>query len=114
MTTFDALPGQLEIQDAVSEGDHHLRISGELDMASAAELVGVIEQLRADGTTAITLDLTNVVFMDSTGLRAVLSGQRLCEESGYEFRLIPGPPAVQRLFEVTGLIDTLPFHQPGH
>jgi anti-anti-sigma factor len=110
--SFDTRPGQLSIREVISEGDHRLEISGELDLASAGRLQTALEALRSGEITAVIIDLSEVSFMDSTGLRAVLVGHRLCEERGYDFRLIPGPPAVQRLFELAGLLNTLPFQGP--
>jgi anti-sigma B factor antagonist len=57
----------------------------------------------------LTLDLSGLTFMDSTGLGLVLSAQQLCRASGAEFALVPGPTQVQSVFEVTGLLDRLPF-----
>jgi anti-anti-sigma regulatory factor len=42
----------------------------------------------------------------------VLAG-KLCEKNGFEFSLVQGPSAVRRLFELTGLIDVLPFQEDG-
>lgn len=111
MTSSEALPSRVDIRDADNAGRHHLTIVGELDMASAGELEAAVDELRSPTTTAITLDLSGVVFIDSTGLRAVLAGHKLCTQEGYAFNLIPGPPAVQRLFELTGLLDSLPFRR---
>jgi anti-anti-sigma regulatory factor len=47
--------------------------------------------------------------MDSTGLRTVLLAKELCDSHGFELSLVPGPPKVQRLFELTALLDVLPF-----
>jgi anti-anti-sigma factor len=59
--------------------------------------------------TALTLDLSATTFIDSSGLRAVLLGKELTDEQGHGFSIIPGPPKVQRLFELTALLDVLPF-----
>jgi hypothetical protein len=37
---------------------------------------------------------------------------RWCERQGRGFSLLPGPEPVQQVFEVTGLIDVLPFRSP--
>jgi anti-anti-sigma factor len=47
--------------------------------------------------------------MDSTGLRVVLGWDDFARRDGIEFTLIPGPPALQRLFEITGVLDRLRF-----
>jgi anti-anti-sigma factor len=57
----------------------------------------------------ITLDLSGLTFMDCCGLRSILSVGKACETRTYGFTLIPGQSQVQRLFELTGLLDVLPF-----
>jgi anti-sigma B factor antagonist len=98
-----------EVQDVVSDGRHRLVLTGELDLAPAAELEAMLLRLCTDGTKEIALDLSKLSFMGSTGLRIVLLAKELCEQHGYEFLLIPGPRNIQRMFELTGLLDVLPF-----
>jgi anti-sigma B factor antagonist len=98
-----------EVQDVVSDGRHRLVLTGELDLGPAAELEAMLLRLCADGTKEITLDLSKLTFMGSTGLRTVLLAKELCEQHGCEFLLIAGPKNIQRMFELTGLIDALPF-----
>jgi anti-sigma B factor antagonist len=98
-----------EVQDVVSDGRHRLVLTGELDLGPAAELEAMLLRLCADGTKEITLDLSKLRFMGSTGLRVVLLAKELCEQHGYEFLLIAGPRNIQRMFELTGLMDALPF-----
>ena len=100
-------PPYLDVHDAVAGGKHTVRAVGELDVATARDLVGVLSQL--DSPEAITLDLSGLTFMDCCGLRSVLGARKLCETRVYDFKLIPGQAQVQRLFELTGLLDTLPF-----
>jgi anti-sigma B factor antagonist len=92
-----------------AEGERHtLAIAGELDLASAPELEARAEQLCAEGRELV-FDLGELAFMDSTGLLAILRTRELCAERRCGFFLTPGPPTVQRLFELTGLLDQLPF-----
>ncbi len=102
-------PEPFEVQDAVRDGRHTLVLSGELDIASAAELKAMLLELARDGTTGITLDLRGLTFMDSTGLFMVLFAKELSDRHGYDLSLIPGPPKIQRVFELTALLDVLPF-----
>ena len=67
-------------------------------------------KISTDGAKSFTLDLSRLTFIDSTGIRAVLAARGLCAACGCEFMLIPGPTPVQRVFEVSGLIDHLPFN----
>jgi anti-sigma B factor antagonist len=98
-----------EVQTNVRDSRHTLLLSGELDLAVAAELETTILGLCGEGVSAIELDLSRLTFMDSTGLRAVLRAQVLCAEHGYDFLVIPGSGQVQRLLELTGTTDVLPL-----
>jgi anti-anti-sigma factor len=101
----------LQIDELLDGQRYTLVLGGELDIASAASLHGAVARVRATGaaTSAMTLDLSRLIFIDSTGLAEIILTGQLCDRDGYEFALIPGPRAVQRLFELTGLIDALPF-----
>jgi anti-anti-sigma factor len=90
-------------------GLHRLSLVGELDIASVALLKTALSELASNGTRAVTLDLSGLRFIDAAGLHAILAARELCQENGYEFLLVPGPPAVQRLFEITNLLEVLPF-----
>jgi anti-anti-sigma factor len=79
-----------------------LRLAGELDLASAPRLEHQLEELLGDDIRRVTIDLRDLQFLDSAGLRALLVAHRRLTESGRELLLGPGPQAVQRLFELTG------------
>ncbi len=53
--------------------------------------------------SVLTVDLRQLEFLDSTGLRALLQLRTDCEAAGCRLSLVPGPAAVQRAFEVTGI-----------
>jgi anti-anti-sigma factor len=97
------------VQQVVVNGRHTLVLTGELDVASAPTLGGALAHIPMDADTRLVLDLRGVSLIDSIGMRAVLVAQELCAQSGAEFALIPGQPQVQRVFEMCGLLDRLPF-----
>jgi anti-sigma B factor antagonist len=98
-----------QIHDVVTDGEHRLLLRGELDLASAAELNEVLGRICGVEASSVVIDLSELQFMDSTGIHAILSAQALCAAAACEFRLVPGPAHVQRLFEITGLTEALPF-----
>ena len=102
-----------QAQDIVSARHHRLVLSGELDMVAASQLETLIVELCSRGTSGITVDLSGITFIDSRGLRAILLARELAAEHGSEFSLIPGPPHVQRIFQLTNLLDVLPFQPYG-
>ncbi len=108
----DPLP-QLEVQDVVAGGWHTLRLVGEVDLAASILLDEVIERVCAIAVDGIVLDLSEVSFIDSTGVRAVLVLHERCKEQGTELRISSGSKVVQRVFEIAGLLDRLPFVPVG-
>ena len=82
---------------------------GELDMAAAPRFRETVAELRAAGFDHLTVDLRRLCFIDSSGLRAILSLDADSRVRGSALELIPGPPAVQRTFELTGMLERLPF-----
>ena len=80
-----------------------LHVSGELDLVTEPELEAALSE--AGGRPA-RIDLSELAFMDSTGLRALLSAAR--EYPGLQ---ISGPlqPPVQRLLELTQTLAILPY-----
>jgi anti-sigma B factor antagonist len=105
----------LTVQNVASDGRNRLVLSGELDIASAPILEAEIAGLCENGSGTITLDLSRLTFMDSTGLRAVLAADKLCSSRGHGFSLAGASGAVQRLFELTGVTGHLQFEpdEPG-
>lgn len=85
-----------------------LGLSGELDLAGAPELDEALTSAREAGT-ALTLDLTELEFIDSSGLGVLVRFNNAAVASGYEYSLIPGPPQVHRAFVLSGLDQALPF-----
>ncbi len=83
---------------------------GELDLLSSQDLIQALRRACAEGARSVILDLHEVGHMDSSGIYALLSGRKICEESGCGYvieRGLSGP--AERTLEVTGLLDELPF-----
>jgi anti-sigma B factor antagonist len=82
-----------------------LGVRGELDAYSAPALEEQITKLVGDQADHIVLDLSQTGFLDSSGLRAILTAQRRVAEAGGQLRLRTPSDAVTRLLEITGLSD---------
>jgi anti-sigma B factor antagonist len=86
---------------------------GELDVATVGQLAAQIQELRDVGFKHLVLDLRRLEFIDSSGLHLILQLDSDARKDACEFAIIIGPPAVQRLFELTGTAEHLPFRPPG-
>ena len=82
---------------------------GELDMATAGAIEQELRRLRRNDVRHIVLDLGGLSFMDSSGLHLVIRWAADASQNGFEFELEPGPPAVQRVFELAAVTESLPF-----
>ena len=84
-----------------------LALGGELDVASAPRLEQELATAAGGDARLIVLDLRELEFMDSTGLRAVLTAYDAAREDGRGFGLVRGPQQVQRLLSLTRVADRL-------
>jgi anti-sigma B factor antagonist len=82
-------------------------LDGELDMASAPLLQSALDSAEVDPETMVVLDLQSLQFIDSTGLRAILSLRDQCLERAQQFAVTRGSPQVQRLLDITGVSEHL-------
>jgi anti-anti-sigma factor len=82
---------------------------GEIDLATVERLRERLHELEAVAFHSIVLDLRKVTFIDSTGVALVLAE---IKKDGIDFSVIPGPAQVQRIFEITGLLERVPFVSP--
>ena len=84
-----------------------LGLNGELDLASAPLLQHKIESAETDPTAMVVLDLQELQFIDSTGLRIILAAHERSRERGQEFAITRGSQQVQRLLTITGVAGHL-------
>jgi anti-anti-sigma factor len=82
-----------------------LGLRGELDAYSAPGLDENVARLLQDKVGAIVLDLSATTFLDSSGLRAILTAQRRLADAGGELTLRAPSEPVTRLLEITGLSE---------
>ena len=103
-----AVPGNFDVGVA-REGDALIvSPSGEIDLATIGLVRAAVDETH-DGQAPIVLDLRSVEFMDTSGLRYVLSLSERAVKEGFGLRIVRGSAAVQRVFEVSGLEARLPF-----
>lgn len=82
---------------------------GDLDWHGVLRLEPELTRLERDGVRDLTLDLGDLAFLDSTGLRLVIEAAEAAGRRDGTLRLWPGRDEVQRVFRVAGLEDVLPF-----
>jgi len=88
-----------------------LHLQGELDLCSAAEMPRDDYSSRPDLTTVL-VDLRELTFCDSAGLRALLTFSRLHEAQGRSVAVVRATPFVWRLMRLCGITDRLASVRP--
>jgi anti-sigma B factor antagonist len=88
-------------------GTVRLALAGELDISSAPQLDDELAKVEAAAPPVIVLDLRALEFMDSTGLRTVVTADARAREQGRRLAIVRGPEAVHRVFSVTRLDERL-------
>jgi anti-sigma B factor antagonist len=86
-----------------------LVLGGDLDMAARFQAEQALDDLLATPLEQLVVDLGEVTFVDSTGMGLVLEVNDRARAEGFRLRLLRGPDEVQRVFELAGVADVLPF-----
>ena len=99
----------LSLETSIADRVAVVALRGELDLAGAAALEQELARLDAERHDAVVLDLRDVSFMDSSGLRVVAVASRRAGERGRRLALVPGSDQVMRVFEITRMRERLDF-----
>ena len=83
-------------------------LSGELDLAGVTRFDEALRAARAAGG-ALTIDLSNLEFIDSSGLGVLVRFNNTATTEGFEYVVVAGPATVHRAFVLSGLDQMLPF-----
>jgi anti-anti-sigma factor len=78
--------------------------TGELDLATAPALEGALARaFDAAGGGRVVLDLRELEFIDSSGLRTLLTARRRADDASARFSLIAGHRGLERTLEIAGV-----------
>ncbi len=98
-----------EIESAHDGKMGRLTLLGELDIATVPRVEQAVDAILADGVRRLTIDLSPVGFVDSSGLRLFVVLDQRATAEGWELGLIrPGRQALT-VFRVSGVEENLPF-----
>jgi anti-sigma B factor antagonist len=102
-------PAALKIRAYEEPQRYVLALGGELDMAGVPAFEAAALRLCEMGAGEVLIDISEVAFIDSTGLRAILTVKASCEQRACSFSMTHGHGQVARVFELTRLLERLPF-----
>jgi anti-sigma B factor antagonist len=102
-------PGELTVSSRRDGDVHTIALAGELDVATAERVEQELRRVEATDARSIVVDLSALAFMDSTGIRILVGADARSRADSERLALRRGPSAVQRVIELSGLTDLLPF-----
>jgi anti-anti-sigma factor len=102
------VPKHFQIESGQSGESVVVRLGGEFDLACEEHFDRVLESLAA-GSKPIVVDLSELSFIDSSGLRALLRAWKRCEAAGASLTLTPGTGQVSQAMALTGADELLPI-----
>jgi anti-anti-sigma factor len=80
-----------------------LALKGELDISSVGRVEDQLAAIGQPGPELVVMDLRELEFMDSTGLRLIVRSDEQARSRGGRLVIVRGPEPVQRVFEIVGL-----------
>jgi anti-sigma B factor antagonist len=96
----------------ITEITHGLHLQGEIDAHTTPRLGEALAPFVVAGGQPVRIDMSAVTFMDSSGLRVIVSSTSEARSSGGDIVLVSPTPAVTRVIEISGLTDHLTI-DPG-
>ncbi|MBQ7500471.1 MAG: STAS domain-containing protein [Clostridia bacterium] len=95
----------LNINKTIENGKAVFALNGRLDTTTAPELDNELKS-SLDGVTALILDMKELDYVSSAGLRVLLSAQKIMNKQG-EMKIIHVNATIMEIFKVTGFSDIL-------
>lgn len=89
------------------DGAVHIVLNGELDISTAPRLEDDLRRIEAERPPLIVLDLQQLTFMDSTGLRILITADARARGDQRQFVIVRGNEMVQRVMRLTRLDERL-------
>jgi anti-anti-sigma factor len=96
------MPGGIIVDTTARSDGPVVRLSGEFNHANSHELTEAVMMAKGSATKTVFIDAAEVVFFDSSWLKAFLLAQRELAREAKRFRIIAASPTIARLIEITG------------
>jgi anti-sigma B factor antagonist len=93
---------EFEIKTDASEQSFIVRVGGELDIYTTPRLRSALQDAVDAQARLVVLDLSEVHFIDSTGLGELAAAFRKAQSSGHDLRFVLDDPYLLKMFRITG------------
>lgn len=97
----------LEVTTAERDRVVHVSLLGELDLSTVGKVQEELRRVEKSSPPTVVIDLSRVTFLDSTGLRCIVTADERARDEGRRLVIVRGPDPVQRVFSITRLEERL-------
>jgi anti-sigma B factor antagonist len=97
----------LDVRTEDRDGLVHVVLVGELDLSTVAKVQDELRRVEESEPATVVIDLSRLTFLDSTGLRCIVTADERARAAGRRIVVVRGPDPVQRVFAITRLEDRL-------
>ena len=101
--------GFLKVRSERREDTHVVALAGEFDISEVARVSEALRCAEATDARRIVLDLSDLVFMDSSGVRMIVEAQARSRARAKRLVVTCQPGPVQRLFDLSDLAARAPL-----
>jgi anti-sigma B factor antagonist len=103
----------LRIEVSVLGSTRTVGPEGEWDLSGTPAAAQAVATTLEQNPEHLVLDLSRLTFMDSSGVHAAIQLSERSRTENFRLAIVPGPRAVQRLFDICQLTESLPFTTPA-
>ena len=101
--------GQFDFTVAAADGRAEVHLVGDLDISTAPLLREGLLGVLAEGTNDVTLDMSRLSFIDSTGLSVLVGAYKRARHDGRAMVLRNPRPSARKVLEISGLDTVIPI-----
>jgi anti-sigma B factor antagonist len=101
------LPQEFDVSIVQVDGHSNVRVTGDIDLATATELRQRLNSVIAAGDVDVDLDLSDVTFLDSTGLVVLLAARQQLHDKHHRLTVRNPSKRVLRVLELSGLLEVM-------
>ena len=84
-----------------------VHVAGEVDLATAPRLEDALAGVESE---VVVIDLSRCTFLDSAGIRTLVSAERRLSDEGRSLRIVSVDPGILRLLEITAVDSLIAVH----
>lgn len=101
----------MEINKAISNQNVIITLKGRLDTMTAPQLDDEAKNIDFDGVETVTLNLKDLEYISSSGLRVILALYKNLKSKGGNLKIVNASNTIMELFSMTGMSDYLDIEQ---